>query len=78
MFDILSLAKKDGVDVRMVVWQPAMGTADTIPDPSPTGIPGVNEGGSIQAAGIKLRVIAAGIGRLMVISNLSIWISLRN
>ena len=26
MFDILRSRRKDGVDVRMVVWQPAMGT----------------------------------------------------
>ena len=31
MFDILRARPKDGVDVRMVVWQPAMTTADTIP-----------------------------------------------
>lgn len=50
MFDILRSRRKDGVDVRMVVWQPASNTADTIPDPSPAGIAGVNEGdGSIQA-----------------------------
>ena len=50
MFDILRARRKDGVDVRMVVWQPAMTTADTIPDPSPNKIAGVNEGpGSIQA-----------------------------
>jgi phosphatidylserine/phosphatidylglycerophosphate/cardiolipin synthase-like enzyme len=35
----------------MVVWQPALHTPDTIPDPAPDKIPGVNEGpaGSIQA-----------------------------
>ena len=50
MFYILSSRSKDGVDVRMVVWQPAKDTADTIPDPSPAKILGVNEGpGSIQA-----------------------------
>ena len=50
MFDILRSRCTDGVDVRLVVWQPAGSTADTIPDPSPAGIPGVNEGpGSIQA-----------------------------
>jgi phosphatidylserine/phosphatidylglycerophosphate/cardiolipin synthase-like enzyme len=50
MFDILRSRRNDGVDVRMVVWQPATNTADTIPDPSPAGIAGVNEGpGSIQA-----------------------------
>ena len=50
MFDILRSRRKEGVDVRMVVWQPAMRTADTIPDPSPARIPGVNEGpGSIEA-----------------------------
>ena len=50
MFDILRARRKDGVDVRMVVWQPAMTTSDTIPDPSPNKIAGVNEGpGSIQA-----------------------------
>ena len=50
MFDILRSRAKDGVDVRMVVWQPAEQIADTIPDPSPAGIAGVNAGpGSIQA-----------------------------
>ena len=51
MFDILRSRRSDGVDVRMVVWQPAMNTPDTIPDPSPAGmIAGINEGnGSIQA-----------------------------
>jgi len=50
MFDILRSRRKEGVDVRMVVWQPAMRTADTIPDPSPNLIPGVNERpGSIEA-----------------------------
>ncbi|MGO9372880.1 MAG: phospholipase D-like domain-containing protein [Syntrophobacteraceae bacterium] len=49
-FDILRSRQKDGVDVRMVVWQPAIKTADTIPDPAPIKIPGINEGsGSIQA-----------------------------
>ena len=33
---------------------------------------------AFKPAGIKRRVIAAGIGRLMVISSLSIWIFLRN
>ena len=50
MFDILRSRRKDGVDVRMVVWQPAANTPDTIPDPSPASIAGVNDGqGSIQA-----------------------------
>jgi len=50
MFDALRSRQKAGVDVRMVVWEPASDTADTIPDPSPGRIPGVNEGpGSIQA-----------------------------
>jgi phosphatidylserine/phosphatidylglycerophosphate/cardiolipin synthase-like enzyme len=50
LFDILRSRRKDGVDVRMVVWQPALNTPDTIPDPSPAKIAGVNEGhGSIQA-----------------------------
>ena len=50
MFDILRSRGGAGVDVRMVVWQPAMNTADTIPDPFPALIAGVNEGpGSIQA-----------------------------
>ena len=49
MFDIFRSRQKDGVDVRMVVWQPAEATPDTIPDPSPATIPGVNEGArSIQ------------------------------
>ena len=50
MFDILRSRRKDGVDVRMVVWQPTEQTPDTIPDPPPPGIAGVNDGpGSIQA-----------------------------
>ena len=50
LFDILRARRKEGVDVRMVVWQPARTTADTIPDPSANKVPGVNEGpGSIQA-----------------------------
>ena len=49
-FDILRSRQKDGVDVRMVVWQPAFRTDDTIPNPAPIKIPGVNEApGSIQA-----------------------------
>ena len=51
MFDIFRSRQKDGVDVRMVVWQPGRPTPDTIPDPIPvTAIPGVNDGASsIQA-----------------------------
>jgi phosphatidylserine/phosphatidylglycerophosphate/cardiolipin synthase-like enzyme len=50
MFDIFRSRQKDGVDVRMVVWQPASHTPDTIPDPDPAKISGVNAGpGSIQA-----------------------------
>jgi phosphatidylserine/phosphatidylglycerophosphate/cardiolipin synthase-like enzyme len=50
MFDILRSRRKDSVDVRMVIWQPARATPDTIPDPSPATILGVNDGaGSIQA-----------------------------
>jgi phosphatidylserine/phosphatidylglycerophosphate/cardiolipin synthase-like enzyme len=51
LFDILRSRQKDGVDVRMVVWQPAdPNTPDTIPDPSPATIVGVDDGpGSIQA-----------------------------
>ena len=50
MFDILRSRQKDRVDVRMVIWQPAASTPDTIPDPAPGKISGVNEGpGSIQA-----------------------------
>jgi len=50
-FDILRSCSHAGVDVRMVVWQRALNsTQDTIPDPSPGQIPGVNAGpGSIQA-----------------------------
>jgi phosphatidylserine/phosphatidylglycerophosphate/cardiolipin synthase-like enzyme len=48
MFDILRSRRRDGIDVRMVVWQPALHTPDTIPDPAK--ISGVNEGpGSILA-----------------------------
>jgi phosphatidylserine/phosphatidylglycerophosphate/cardiolipin synthase-like enzyme len=50
MFDILRSRCRGGVDVRMVLWQPASQTADTIPDPGLTKIPGVNDGpNSIQA-----------------------------
>src|SRR5208337_918450 len=51
IFDILRSRQKDGVDVRMVVWQPAdITTPDTIPDPGPGKLAGVNQGsGSIQA-----------------------------
>jgi phosphatidylserine/phosphatidylglycerophosphate/cardiolipin synthase-like enzyme len=51
MFDIFRARQKAGVDVRMVVWQPAdLKTQDTITYPPKTPIPGVNDGpGSIQA-----------------------------
>ena len=50
IFDILRSRRKDGVDVRMVMWQPARQTPDTIPDPAPGKIPGINDGpDSIQA-----------------------------
>jgi phosphatidylserine/phosphatidylglycerophosphate/cardiolipin synthase-like enzyme len=51
LFSILRSRSNDGVDVRMVVWQPALHTPDTIPDPAPDNIPGVNDGTtrSIQA-----------------------------
>ena len=50
MLDILRLRRKDNVDVRLVVWQPESRTPDTIPDPAPAIIPGINDGpGSIQA-----------------------------
>ncbi len=51
LFYILRSRSNDGVEVRMVVWQPALHTPDTIPDPAPDKIPGVNEGStrSIQA-----------------------------
>jgi len=51
LFGILMSRSNEGVDVRMVVWQPADPTTpDTIPDPAPKKISGVNEGhGSIQA-----------------------------
>jgi phosphatidylserine/phosphatidylglycerophosphate/cardiolipin synthase-like enzyme len=53
LFDILKSRAKDNIAVRMVVWQPAPNTADTIPDQK---IPGVNEGrGSIQARWDKAR-----------------------
>jgi phosphatidylserine/phosphatidylglycerophosphate/cardiolipin synthase-like enzyme len=46
---ILKSRSSNGVDVRMVVWQPALHTPDTIPDPGPANS-GINEGpGSIQA-----------------------------
>jgi phosphatidylserine/phosphatidylglycerophosphate/cardiolipin synthase-like enzyme len=47
MFGILKSRRQDGVDVRMVVWQPASPISDTIPD---AAIAGVNDGpDSIQA-----------------------------
>jgi phosphatidylserine/phosphatidylglycerophosphate/cardiolipin synthase-like enzyme len=50
MFDILRLRAKDGLTVQTVIWQPAENTPDTIPDPSPAKIPGVNDGpNSVQA-----------------------------
>ncbi|MDR3632145.1 MAG: phosphatidylserine/phosphatidylglycerophosphate/cardiolipin synthase family protein [Desulfocapsaceae bacterium] len=50
LFDIFRNQQRQGVDVRIVVWEPALHTPDTIPDPSPATIPGVNQGpGSIQA-----------------------------
>ena len=56
MLDILRLRRKDNVDVRLVVWQPESPTPDTIPDPAPTIIPGINDGpGSIQARWDKAR-----------------------
>lgn len=42
IFDTLNSRRKTKVDVRMVVWEPALNTADTIPDK--TKIPGVNDG----------------------------------
>ena len=42
IFDILRSRRSSGVDVRMVVWEPALTTSDTIPDKTP--IPGVNDG----------------------------------
>jgi phosphatidylserine/phosphatidylglycerophosphate/cardiolipin synthase-like enzyme len=50
-FNILRFRSIEGVDVRMVIWQPAdLNTEDTIPDPAPGNIPGINNGpGSIQA-----------------------------
>ena len=51
LIDILRSRSDGGIDVRMVVWQPALHTPDTIPDPAPNNIPGVNDGtaDSIQA-----------------------------
>jgi phosphatidylserine/phosphatidylglycerophosphate/cardiolipin synthase-like enzyme len=49
LLTILTSRSNDGVDVRMVVWQPALHTPDTIPDPGPAKS-GINAGpGSIQA-----------------------------
>lgn len=42
IFDILRCRRAKGVEVRMVVWEPALRTANTIPDVNP--IPGVNDG----------------------------------
>jgi phosphatidylserine/phosphatidylglycerophosphate/cardiolipin synthase-like enzyme len=50
MFDTLRSRRKGGVDVRMVLWRPGRPTPDTIPDPAPATISGVNDGPeSIQA-----------------------------
>ena len=50
MFDIFRSGQKNGVDIRVVAWQPARPTPDTIPDPAPKMIAGVNDGpGAIQA-----------------------------
>lgn len=50
LFDILRSRAKDGLPVQAVIWQPATSTPDTIPDPSPNSIAGVNDGPhSIQA-----------------------------
>lgn len=50
LFDLLRSRRKDGVDIRMVVWEPARQTPDTIPDPAPATISGINDGsGAIQA-----------------------------
>ena len=81
MFDILRSRGKDGVDVCMVVWQPAMKTADTIPDPSPVGTPiqGVNGDPELfKRAGIRRTVISACISHLAAISSLFHWTSRRN
>jgi hypothetical protein len=39
-FDILRSRRKEGVDVRAVIWQPASFTYNTIPDLAPKCIPG--------------------------------------
>ncbi len=44
LFDILRSRQVEGIDVRMVLWEPAEKTDDTIPDPAPGRIAGVNEG----------------------------------
>src|SRR5208337_3761800 len=44
MFDILRSRQMEGVDIRMVIWQPAEVTSETIPNPAPKTIPGVNDG----------------------------------
>ena len=50
MLSILTSRSNDKVDVRMVVWQPALHTPDTIPDPAPDKLRGSMKGpGSIQA-----------------------------
>lgn len=50
MFDILRMRAKDGLVVQTVIWEPAVNTPDTIPDPYPAKIAGVNSGpNSIQA-----------------------------
>lgn len=43
LFDILRSRQEEGVNVRIVIWQPESKTQDTIPDPSPGKIAGVNE-----------------------------------
>lgn len=50
MFDLFRSRANAGVDVRLVVWQPASSTPDTIPDPAPAMIAGINDRpGNIQA-----------------------------
>ena len=50
MFDLLRKRAQAGLTVQTVIWQPDSVTADTIPDPAPSMIPGVNAGlNNIQA-----------------------------
>ncbi|MDE2291414.1 MAG: hypothetical protein KGL53_04965, partial [Elusimicrobia bacterium] len=50
ILDFLDAAAKRGVDVKVVIWDPALKTPDTLPDPKAAAIPGINAGkGTMEA-----------------------------